>query len=136
MNDQGFLRIINEAFTPFLAEMGFSMEKPEISGRWYHIEFTGKSHSVSISFEPGDEAFFLMIYTLGHKQLSDIDDSSITPRLFDLNRRYMSTVSTKERAANEAAFEGIVVRDRQEEVLLKAAKELRLVLPKHLADCH
>jgi hypothetical protein len=57
-----------------------------------------------------------------------------TPRLSDLNSRYMNTVSSEERAANEAAFKSVEARDEEEKLLLKSAKELCLVLPKYLAD--
>lgn len=134
MNGQDFLRIANEAFAPFLKDLGFSMDAPSISGRLYRASFSGPKHSVSVSFEPGDEAFFVLVFSREHGELSDMDDRIKTPRLFDLNTRYMKTVSAEERAANEAAFKSVEVRDEEEETLLKYAKELRLVLPKHLAS--
>lgn len=109
------------------------MDKPSISGRFYRASFTSSSYSISVSYEPGDEALFVMIFSRENGQLSNIDDRSKTPRLTDLNKRYMSIVTSEERAANEAAFEAISVRDKEEQLLLKYAKELRLVLPKYLA---
>jgi len=44
----------------------------------------------------------------------------------------MQGVTREERAANEAFFKSIGADDSQERVLLKYAKELRLVLPRHL----
>jgi hypothetical protein len=134
MNGQDFLRVVNEAFTRFLTGLGFSMETPSISGRLYRASFTGPRHSVFISFEPGDEAFFVLVFSREHGELSDMDDRLKTPRLSDLNSRYMNTVSGEERAANESAFQSVVARDEEERMLLKLAKELRLVLPKYLAD--
>ena len=134
MNDQDFLRVVNEAFTPFLTGLGFSMDTPSISGRLYRSSFTSSRHSVSLSFEPGDEAFFVLVFNREYGELSDMDDRSKTPRLSDLNSRYMNTVSGAERTANESAFRSVVARDEEERELLKSAKELRLVLPKYLAD--
>lgn len=134
MNGQDSLRIVNEAYAPFLKELGFSMEAPSISARLYRATFTGPKHSVSVSFEPGDGAFFVLVFSREHGELSDMDDRLKTPRLSDLNSRYMNMVSSEERTANEAAFKSVVARDNEERVLLKAAKELRLVLPKYLAD--
>lgn len=134
MNGQDFLRIANEAFAPFLKELGFSMEAPSISGRFYRAIFTSPTHSVSVSFEPGDEAFFVLVFSREGGELSDMDDRMKTPRLSDLNNRYMKTVGSEERTANDAAFKAVVALDDEERVLFKAAKELRLVLPKHLAN--
>jgi hypothetical protein len=46
----------------------------------------------------------------------------------------MNCVSNEERTANEAMFKYIVVRDEEEKLMLKFAKELRLVLPKYLKE--
>ena len=132
MNGQVFLRLLNEAFAPFLTGLGFSMDTPSISGRLYRASFTGPKHSVSVSFEPGDEAFYVLVFSREHGELSDMDDRLKTARLSDLNSRYMNAVSREERAVNEATFKSVVARDEEERALLKSAKELRLVLPKYL----
>ena len=132
MNGQDFLRITNEAFAPFLEKLGFAMDDPSISGRYYRASFISHSHSVSISYEPGDEAFFVIVFSRKNGELSDIDDRMESPRLADLNSRYMAAITNEERVENEAVFESIKVNDKEERVLLKAAKELRLVLPRHL----
>jgi len=133
MNGQDFLRVVHEAFVPFLHGLGFSMDAPSISGRLYRASFTGPRNSVSISFEPGDDVIFVLVFCLQDGEWSDMDDRLKTPRLSDLNARYMGSVSVDERAANESAFESIVARDDAERSLLKAARELRLVLPRYLA---
>src|SRR5204863_7251060 len=134
MNGQDFLRIANEAFAPFLKELGFSIDTPSISGRLYNATFTSQEHSVSLSFEPSDEAFFVLVFSREHGELSDFDDRLKTPRLSDLNSRYMKTVTNEELVSNEAAFRCVVVRDEEERALLRAAKELRLVLPRYLSN--
>ena len=132
MNGQDFLRIAKDALAPFLKELGFSMDSPSISGRFYRVSFTGAAHAVSVSYEPGDESWFILVFGREDGELTDIDDRAKTPNLADLNARYMPTISSGERAENEAAFAFVEARDKEELVLLKAAKELRLVLPKHL----
>lgn len=134
MNDQGFMRIVNNAFAPFLEGLGFVEEKPSISGRFYRVSFKGPSHVVSVSYEPGDNALFIMVFSAHSGQLSDPDDPAATPRLSDLSARFMPTVTREERVENEAFFEGIAAHDPEEASLLKAAKELRLVLPRHLCS--
>ncbi len=132
MSGQDFLRLVNEAFASFLKELGFNMEEPSISGRLYRVNFRGELHVVTISYEPGDDALFIYVFGREGGRLSDIDDRSRTPRLADLNGRYMQSVTDAERAANETAFKAILAKDKAEKLLLKSAKELRLVLPKYL----
>jgi hypothetical protein len=134
MTDQVFLRMAKEAFVPFLKELGFVMDEPSISGRFYCVDFNSARHQVSVSYEPGDNAFFVMVGESRNGQFVDIDDTAKTQRLTDLNNRYMATVSNDERAENEAVFESVAAHDGQERLLLKAAKELRLVLRKYLAS--
>jgi hypothetical protein len=133
MNGLGFFRMIDEAFAPFLMQLGFSMESPRISGRLYGASFSNETHSVNISFEPGDERFLILVFTKGNGKLSDIDDRVETPRLADLNSRYMQELTHEERRVNETVFKSVLAHDGQERLLLKCAEELRLVLPRHLA---
>jgi hypothetical protein len=46
----------------------------------------------------------------------------------------MGDVTVAERRSNEAYFAGVVVADEEERSLVEAAKELRLVLPRHLRE--
>ena len=99
----------------------------------YSASFSNETHSVGISFEPGEDRFLVLLFTKENGKLSEIDDRVKTPRLVELNERYMPGVTREERAANEAFFKPILVDDGQERILLKYAKELRLILPGHLA---
>ena len=132
MDGHGFLRLTSEAFEPFLSDLGFQMKPPSVSGRFYEASFTGARHEVTLSYEPGDDAFCVMIFTREGDRWSDIDDGSRTPRLSDLNMRYMHLISQSERTANQAFFASVVVRDATERLVLKAANDLRLVLPRYL----
>jgi hypothetical protein len=132
MNGQDFSRVIDQAFSPFLRELRFIAQPTQISGRAYHASFSGPQHTLSVSFEPGDDYFSIMLLAKGADDLASIDDRSKTPRLSDLNARYAASVSSAEREANELFFSGVSVNHPFERQLLKFAKELRLVLPKHL----
>lgn len=134
MNGQDFLRITTMAFTPFLTKLGFRADEPSISGRYYRASFTGLFHAVSVSYEPGDSALFVIVFSRKNGELSDIDDSIKTRRLADLNNRYMSVVTAKERTDNEVFFESVEIKDDEERAVLKTAKELRLVLPLYLQE--
>jgi hypothetical protein len=132
MNGQDFMRITNAAFMPFLTKLGFELDEPSVSGRYYRTSFTDSSHAVSVSYEPGDNALFVIVFSKNNGELSDIDDPTKTLRLADLNSRYMSAVRADERAENEAFFRSIEAKNGEERAVLKAAKELRLVLPRYL----
>lgn len=132
MNDRNFIRLVREAFDPFLRGLGFVMDTPSISGREYCVSFSSQAHSVQIAFEPGDNALFIFVFRCQKGALSDIDDTTATPRLADLNKRFMSEVTADELAENQKFFALIQTNDEEECLVLKAAKELRLVLPKYL----
>ena len=97
------------------------------------VEFIGKSWTLSVSFEPGDNYFSIVLLNNKERGLAAMDDRQKSPRLSDLNARYMGQITLAEREVNEAFFTSIVVTDSFERQLLKVAKDLRLVLPKYLA---
>jgi hypothetical protein len=134
MNGISFSALLRSAFQPFLNELGFVMEAPLISGRYYRSSFIGERNVVSVSYEPGDEAVIVAVFSKCGSEVSDFDDRSKTLLLSDLNRRYQSQVTESERLQNDLAFQCILVEDQAERVLLKAAKELRLLLPRYLFD--
>lgn len=134
MNGNDFLKITDAAFTPFLRDLGFIKGPPAISGRYYQIRYSGKYHVVSVSYEPGDDALFVMVFSRKDDHLSKIDDRIKTPRLSDLNKLYMNMVTNQERVNNEIFFKSVVSQDKEERIVVKAAKELRLVLPKYIAS--
>jgi hypothetical protein len=125
MDGPGFLRIVRAGFAPFLKDLGFGMDTPCVSGRLYRITFTRPKEVVWVAYEPGDEMLSIMLFTRQNEVLSDTDDRSTTPRLNDLDLRYMHTVAKVERRANEVLFRAIEPRDNEQRLLLKAAKELR-----------
>lgn len=49
-----------------------------------------------------------------------------------MNAKYMSQVSAEARSQNETYFSPFKAADRTEKMILKCAKDLRLVLPLHL----
>jgi hypothetical protein len=134
VNGDNFLRIIDEAFWTFMNDLGFVVEKPIVSGRLYSVTFTGDRHAVSISYEPDDIQPSVLVFSLVGGRKSGIDDRNATPRLSDLNATFMKSVTKQERAINDAFFNLIVANDTEERLLLKSAKELRLVLPKYMTS--
>ena len=133
MNGNDFTRVIDQAFIPFMEDLYFVAQPTQISGRLYQTRFIGERYTLSVAFEPGDDYFLIMLLRNGADDLASIDDRNKTPRLSDLNTRYMPLIASSEREANDAFFSGISVNNPFERELLKFAKDLRLVLPKHLA---
>jgi hypothetical protein len=127
-----FQSLVKQAFNPFLIELGFKPQKPHLSGRYHRVNFIGDSHTLIISFEPGDAYLTAMLVKNDDYDLSSIDDPKKTPRMSDLNRIHMGKITPSERANNESFFSTIKVKDQNEQALLKLAKNLRLVLPRYL----
>lgn len=136
MNGKEFVHFVDRVFGPFLKNMGFLNREESISGRYYRVSFASQRNAVSISFEPGDSMLLILVFTVRDGALSAIDDRNATPRSSDLNAAFMRYVSDVERGENEAEFAGIEATGPTETSLLKAAKELRLVLPKYLAKAN
>ena len=134
MNGQAFVRTVERMFLPFLREAGFPGVSTTLSGKLYRASFAGAELMVSVSFEPGDDALFVIVFTRENDGWSDMDNRESSPRLSDLNARYLGMVGPEERAENEVYFRSIEACDAVERAMLKAAKELRLVLPMYIAD--
>lgn len=132
MDGHGFLRVVREGFLPFLSNFGFQMGVPVASGKFYRVSFEGEGCVISIYYEPAEDYLLILILNNENGQVSDIDDRSKTLRLADLNRQYMPLVTKAGREKNEAFFDLVHVEDEEEKLLLKKAKELRLVLPLYL----
>jgi hypothetical protein len=133
MTSNDFLKIINDAFKTFLTDLGFVLGPASVSGRLYDVSFSRQDYVVSISYEPGDEYFLIIVFSKNAEdQLSNIDDRKQSPRLEDLNKIYMPLITADQRAQNELFFRLVVPENKSQKMLLKAAKELRLVLPLYL----
>lgn len=100
----------------------------------YGADFAGSGHKVSISYEPGDWVLFVYVLRREADAFSNIDNRSKTLRLSHLNSRYMSSVTAEERRENDGLLANITTEDGDERMLLKSAKELRLVLPRYLRE--
>jgi len=129
-----FVRIVNEAFVPLLSRLGFSSEAPVLRGRFNSASFLRKDYVVDVSYEPGDEAIIIMVLRRKDGKLSDIDDPANTVRLDTLKERYMHLVTREEFEEGNVAFGAVRATDPTEQLMVKSARELALVLPKYLAD--
>lgn len=76
VNGRDFARMVDRGICPFLSELGFELEAPSISWRMYRARFDSKTHSIDLSFEPGDRTLFVIVLTRENGELSNIDDSN------------------------------------------------------------
>ena len=136
MNNQDFLSVIERAFKPFLGELGFVMGAPILGGKFYQVSFEAVAHAVTVSYEPGEDYLVVLVFQCKDGRRPDVDDRTRTLRLTDLNVRYMAGITPSERIENERFFASVVPSDLEEGTLLSAAKELRLVLPRHIRPRH
>jgi hypothetical protein len=134
VTDETFVAIVEGAFVAPLAHLGFSLQELELHGRFDLATFVREDYAIHVSYEPGDEAVFIIVFRRKNGVLSDIDNPSETVRLSDLNERYMRFITPQERANCDAAFRSVQVTGRAEQLMVKGAKELSLVLPRYLAD--
>ncbi|MCA9206646.1 MAG: hypothetical protein KDA59_26510 [Planctomycetales bacterium] len=134
MSGIDFINVIRTAFAPFVGDLGFERLPEQVSGKLYSVDFARHDVVVSIFFEPGDKYAETVVFKCKNGVRSPYDDRTATPRLPDLNRKYMGQISTGDRAANNAFFAALRGQDADEEQLLRTALQLRLVLPMYLAD--
>jgi hypothetical protein len=133
MSSESFKKMIKAAFTPFLNGLGFDFQSIHTSGKFYRALFQNKKLSVSITFEPGEEYFDVIVSNLDNA-LVLVNDTNIDFRFSQLNARYMPRIDKKERLDNELFFAQITTSDNFERMLLERAKELRLTLTLLIAE--
>lgn len=134
MTSQKFVQIINEFFVPFLHDMGFRLDSIEVNGRFYLARFKGSNHLLNVCFEPGEDYLSAQMSTNGKDIFKVLDDPKFSPKVSELNRRFMGAVTNLEFEANNRFFESATADDPLDRKLIKIARDLRLVLPKFLAS--
>lgn len=130
MNGNEFVSAATRFLLPVLAPMGFSMATT-VSGRLYCAEFISPTHIVSISFEPGDDYWLVLIFTVKNGVRSDIDDRIATPRLADLNAKFLGR---DDGATLEMIRRRDPTIDAAERKIQRISAELAVVLPRYLAS--
>lgn len=129
MNGETFVATVERLLAPALAPLGFLLHS-SVSGRLYLVEFVSPHHVLSISFEPGDEFLQAVVFTVAEGTRSDSDDRTATPRLSDLNQRFLRPQDAQ--ALIEASHD-LQLNDPSMARLIKLARELAIVVPRYLA---
>ena len=127
MNGEQFELAVHEHVAPALLKLGFELQT-SISGKIYSAEFLSPRLIVSVSFEPGDDYFLVVVFTVSNGHRSDIDDRSTTPRLSDLNSRFL-TAADSHALARIRSGQAI---GSEEQRIRRIGAELSLVLPRYM----
>lgn len=130
MNGDEFREAVTRHLTPVLEPLGFATDF-KISGRAYGAEFRSAQHVVSVSYEPGDDYFLILVFTITDGVRSHFDDRTASPRLADLNARFLGPGDVP---ALEAIKQRPLPADPVERRIQRAAAELAIVLPRYLAS--
>lgn len=128
MNAEAFHDVVRRLISPALEPLGFVLQM-SVSGRMYSAEFVSPDHVASISFEPGDDYLLVVVFTVTDGVRSDLDDRQRTPRLCDLNRRFMSPAEI-EQLHRSPTLECTGYPSTAK--LVKSARELAVVLPRYV----
>ena len=130
MDETEFEAAVRRHLLAVLEPHGFHL-KPDVSGRMYSVEFGSDTHVVSVSYEPGDDYLLVAIFTVKDGIRSNIDDRVATPRLSDLNARFLHASDAGEltRRRSEGAL------GPEERRIQRIAAELSIVLPRYLRWC-
>ncbi|HET7203581.1 MAG TPA: hypothetical protein VFI92_09460, partial [Steroidobacteraceae bacterium] len=94
----------------------------------YSVEFASTTHVVSVSYEPGDDYLLVVVFTVRDGVRSDIDDRRSSPRLPDLNRRFLHASDADELSHRRSGG----VLDPEEQRIQRVGAELAIVLPRYL----
>ena len=130
MNGADFETAVRRHVWSVLQPHGFQITT-HISGRMYSVEFGSDTHVVSISYEPGDDYLLVVIFSVKDGIRSDIDDRVATPRLSDLNARFLHASDADE--LNRRRSEGAL--GPEERRIQRIGAELSIVLPRFLHWC-
>jgi hypothetical protein len=127
MDDSKFVSLVCRYVRPALQPFGFSVQTA-VSGRTFSAEFISKDLVVSIAYEPGDDYLLVAIFTVDDGIRSNIDDRIATPRLSDLNSRFLQASDADE--LTRRRYDGAL--GPEERRMQRIGAELAIVLPRYL----
>ena len=127
MDDSEFVSSVCRYVRPALRPFGFSIATA-VSGRTFSAEFISEDLVVSIAYEPGDDYLMVVVFTVNDGVRSHIDDRIATPRLSDLNFRFLRASDADELARRR--YDGAL--GPEERRIQRIGAELAIVLPRYL----
>jgi hypothetical protein len=130
MNSDQFVEAVKTVLCPSLEPLGFRIST-RTSGRSYEAECATDDHVAIVSFEPGDGFLLVAVLSVDNGNRSSLDDRAASPRLSDLNRRFLDQ-------ADVELLEQVRRRDQPGDPeiarVVSALRQLCLVLPKYVAE--
>lgn len=130
IDGEDYTETVKLLFSFLETEFGFKIEKETINGNvFYDIEFTNnKKKVISISYENIEDNLEVIVFLLQNGRMPEYDDKTKTLHLKQLNRQVMTKISKEDITLNAEYFAKYKIRNKIEQKLLNAAKELRLCL--------
>jgi hypothetical protein len=130
MNSDQFVAAVKSVLRPSLEPMGFRIST-KTSGRAYDAECASDDFVAIVSFEPGDSFLLVAVLSVENGNRSSLDDREASPRLSDLNRRFLDPADVDRL---ELARSGDPLTDPEMARVVSAMRQLCLVLPKYVAE--
>jgi hypothetical protein len=95
---------------------------------YFDIRYKDKEKVISISLEPIENYFQVILYKLDNGKLPNYDDKTKTIHLDKLNKGILTKLDKKEFDENNKFFKDIELKSETEKLILKSAKDLRLCI--------
>jgi hypothetical protein len=130
MNSDQFVAAVKAVLCASLEPMGFRIST-KTSGRSYDAECATDDHVAIVSFEPGDGFLLVAVLSVDNGIRSNLDDREKSPRLSDLNRRFLDPADVDRL---ELARSRDLPGDPEMSRVVSAMRQLCLVLPKYVAE--
>ena len=130
MNSDQFVAAVNAELRPVLEPLGYRVST-KVSGRAYDAECATEDCVAIISFEPGDDFLLVAVVSENDGVRSSLDDRTASPRLGDLNRRYLEPADVE---VLELSRRNDTALDPDARKLVAAMRQLCLVLPRYVAE--
>ena len=129
INSVSFTEYVKRTFSFLITEFKLELGEITINGSaFYGVEYRDKLKGISISIEPIGEYFQVIVYKLDHGKMPDYDNKTKKIHLNELNKRVIKNLDKDEFNKNNQYFRDFETRNKTERMILKSAKDLRLVL--------
>jgi hypothetical protein len=124
-----YIKTVKEYFSFLETEYNMKLSDEVINGSlYYDVSYRDKTHSISISYENGEDYLQVIIFILHNGKLPNYDDKTRTLHLSRLNSVVFPTVNKNDLSLNNECFLQFREAGGLKGKLLKSAKELRLCL--------
>ena len=123
-----FEKLVETDFGFLISEFNYKPYNRNNRTNFYDIQYKDSDTIISISLEPIENYFQVILFKLDNGNLPDYDDKTKTIHLSAMRTELLVKVENSMFEKNNQYFETIEVRNDFERIVLKAAKDLRLCL--------